>query len=227
MLAPDQLLIAGAQDLGIRLSPDRVGTFRLYRDEILRWSERMNLTALTTPTDIVREGFLDSLACLAMFPNGARSVLDVGSGAGFPAIPLAIVRDEMDFTLVEASRKKSTFLKHIVRTLDLKRVRVWHGRAQAFTGGPPAGAAYDVAFARAVAPLFEQASLVSSFLRTGGMFVAQLGADGPPARVQLSLKEIGYQLTGEFRVPSWCGGVGRRILSFRWVGRRGGDECFT
>ncbi len=224
---PDELLITGAQDLGIRLNPDQVAAFRLYREEILRWSERMNLTALTTSVEIIYDGFLDSLACLAVIPPGVRMAVDVGSGAGFPAIPIAIVHEGLNFTLVEASRKKATFLKHIVRLLDLRRVRVEHERVQRPAGALGTGVLYEVAFARAVAPLLEQAALVSSFLRSGGIFVAQTGAVGPPALLQKRLREIGYQPVDECRVPAWGGGVGRLILTFRWVGRLGGGECFT
>lgn len=226
-LAPDDLLIAGAQDLGIRLSPDQIGTFRLYREEILRWSERMNITALTTPAEIVHEGFLDSLACLALIPRSAVKALDVGSGAGFPAIPLAIVQDGLDFTLVEASRKKTTFLKHITRSLGLKHVRVWYGRAEDLAKGLLASDSYDIAFARAVAPLPGQANLVSPFLRPGGVFLAQVGAGGPSAGALKRLDEIGYRAAGEIQVPSWSGGLGRRILAFQWRGRRGTGKCFT
>src|SRR5574337_1716541 len=105
---PDDLLVMGALALGFDLTPGQVAAFRTYREEIARWSARTNLTALREPGDIVRAGFLDSLACLPLIPPGAKCALDVGSGAGFPALPLKIVRPDMSFTLVEASRKKAT-----------------------------------------------------------------------------------------------------------------------
>ncbi|MEI8188207.1 MAG: 16S rRNA (guanine(527)-N(7))-methyltransferase RsmG [candidate division NC10 bacterium] len=225
---PDDLLIVGAQELGIRLGTEQIGAFRLYLEEVLRWSERMNITALTTPDDIIREGFLDSLACLALIPNDARHILDVGSGAGFPALPLAIVRDDLDFTLVEASRKKVTFLKHIARSLGLRHVRVWYGRAEAMAGGLLAAEAYDVALARAVAPLPDQAALVLSFLRPGGVFLAQVGSGGAPEEALDRLAAAGYQAAGERRVPSWKGGgLGHQVLAYRRRRRPGTEECFT
>ena len=226
--APDNLLIDGTRQLGIRLSAEQIGAFRLYLEEVLRWSERMNITALTTPTDIIREGFLDSLACLALIPNDARRILDVGSGAGFPAIPLAIVRNDLDFTLVEASRKKVTFLKHIARSLGLRHVRVCYGRAEAMEGGLLAAEAYDVALARAVAPLPDQAALVCSFLRPGGVFLAQVGSGGVPEEVLDRLAAVGYQAAGERRVPPWTGGdLGHQVLAYRRRRRPGTEECFT
>ena len=226
--APDDLLIVGAQQLGIQLSTEQIGAFQLYLEEVLRWSERMNITALTTPTDIIQEGFLDSLACLALIPNDARHILDVGSGAGFPALPLAIVRDDLDFTLVEASRKKVTFLKHIARSLALRHVRIWYGRAEAVAGGLLAAEAYDVALARAVAPLPEQAALVFSFLRPGGVFLAQVGSGGAPKESLDRLAAVGYQAAGERRVPPWKGGgLGHQVLAYRRQRRPSTEECFT
>ena len=214
--ATDDLLIIGAQGLGFRLGTEQVGAFRLYLEEVLRWSERMNITALTTPAEIIQEGFLDSLACLALIPNDARRVLDVGSGAGFPALPLAIVRDDLDFTLVEASRKKVTFLKHIARSLGLRHIRVWYGRAEAMEGELLAAEAYDVALARAVAPLPDQAALVFSFLRPGGVFLAQVGSGGVTKEALDRMAAMGYQAAGECRVPPWKGGsLGRQVLAYR------------
>jgi 16S rRNA (guanine527-N7)-methyltransferase len=225
---PDDLLIVGAQQLGIRLSAEQIGAFRLYLAEVLRWSERMNITALTTPAEIIREGFLDSLACLALIPSDARQILDVGSGAGFPALPLAIVRSDLDFTLVEASRKKVTFLKHIARSLGLRHVHTWYGRAETAAGGVLAAEAFDVALARAVAPLPGQAALVRSFLRPGGIFLAQVGPNGVPEKALDRLAAAGYQAAGERRVPPWKGeGLGHLVLAYRLRRRPDTDECFT
>ena len=226
-LAPDDLLISGARELGIRLGPEQIGAFRLYREEILRWSERMNITALTTPADIVREGLLDSLACLSLIPNDAQHVLDVGSGAGFPAIPLAIFRHDLKFTLIEASRKKVTFLKHIVRSLGLRHVQVWYGRAEELAGGPVPIEAYDVALARAVAPLPDQAEMVFPFLRPGGVFLAQAGSGGAVEDALERLTAVGYEAAGEFQVPLRSGGPGHRVLAYRRRNRPDPGECFT
>jgi 16S rRNA (guanine527-N7)-methyltransferase len=220
-LASDDLLISGARKLGIRLGPEKIDAFRLYREEILRWSERINITALTTPGDIVQDGILDSLACLPLIPSGARLVLDVGSGAGFPAIPLAIVRDDLEFTLVEASRKKVTFLKHIARSLGIRHVHVWNGRVEELAGETLPSETYDVALARAVAPLPDQAALVFPFLRPGGIFLAQVGSGGAAEEAFDRLAAVGYESSGEFRVPLWGGSHGHRVLAYRRRNRPG------
>ncbi len=217
-LDPDQLLIAGAHDLGIRFSSEQIAAFRLYRQEILRWSERINLTALTTPADIVLEGFLDSLACLALMPNGPCNALDIGSGAGFPAIPLALVRDEIKFTLIEASRKKTTFLRHIVRSLNLRNVQILCGRVEVSGDASFGGEEFDLAFARAVAPLADQAVLVSPHLRSGGFFLAQVGATGITKDTLNRVRGMGYECAGAFQVPTWKKGSDRRIIAFQLRG---------
>jgi 16S rRNA (guanine527-N7)-methyltransferase len=174
-LDPDELVAAGAASLGLDLDAVALDRFRRYREELSRWSAQVNLTALRRPEDIVREGFLDSLACAAFIPPSAVRAVDVGSGAGFPAIPLAIVRPALAFTLVEATRKKATFLRHIARLLQLS-LTVVHARAEDLAGDPAHAGSYDVALARAVAPLPQQARLVRPLLRPGGVFLAQVGA---------------------------------------------------
>ncbi len=212
---PEDLLITGAKRLGVRLDSAQVEAFRRYLREILRWSGRINLTGLRRPEEIVREGFLDSLSCAALFPLDARRAVDVGPGAGFPSLPLKILRPQLALTLVEASRKKASFLRHMVRCLSLADVRVVQERAERFAKAAGEAGAYDLAFARAVAAPEEQARLVLPFLRPGGVFLAQVG------RVP-SLPEVGHWFAREvFEVadstspPREVASPGRRVLALR------------
>jgi 16S rRNA (guanine527-N7)-methyltransferase len=209
--SPDDLLIGGGLSFGLCLSPADVSAFRIYREEILRWSERMNLTALTTPAQIVQQGFLDSLVCGSLFPPGAQRILDVGSGAGFPAIPIAVIRPDLQFTLVEPTRKKVTFLKHIVRQLQLTHVYIRPGRLEEFLCDKAMRDTFDVALARAVAPLPESARKVHPFLRPQGVFLAQVGSS--TRRLICS----GFESVGETEVPPAFGKPGRRIVSLRKI----------
>lgn len=188
---PTDLLAAGAQALGLRLAPAHLHAFSIYLDELARWSTRMNLTALRTPAEVIREGFLDSLSCLPLLGQ-ARSVIDLGSGAGFPALPLAVLRPAVMFTLIEAIRKKATFLRHIARILELPHVRVLQTRAETLAGNATHQAAYDLAMARAIAPLPEQARLVRPFLGEEGVFVAQVTAGPPVDNALRALTESGW-----------------------------------
>lgn len=214
---PEDLLIAGARALGLRLTQGQVAAFRAYQEEIRRWSARVNLTALRDPEDVVRAGFLDSLACLPLIPLGARRALDIGSGAGFPALPLKLLRPGLAFTLVEASRKKATFLRHIVRTLRVTEVRVVQRRAESMAGDPQEAGSYDVALARAVAAPPEQGQLVRPFLRPGGLFLVQVGPGAPGPGELDRLVRLGFEPEQEFALPPALGRPGRRVLALRRV----------
>lgn len=201
--------------MGIPLGVDTIAAFRVYREDLIRWSQRMNLTALATAVQIVQQGFLDSLACAAFLPKAAGRIIDIGSGAGFPAVPLALVRREVEFSLVEPSRKKVTFLRHVIRQLNLGRVRVHPSRAEALLGEAGMLGAFDIGLARAVAPLPEIGRMVLPFLRPAGVFLAQTGpAELAQAAID-DLAECGLEVIDERTVPPEFGKPGRRILALR------------
>jgi len=175
----------------------------------------MNLTALATPVDIVQQGFLDSLTCAPLLPSSGGRVIDIGSGAGFPAIPLALVKPGLEFTLVEPSRKKVTFLRHVVRRLRLTLVRIRPNRIEALLGERAMLEAFDVALARAVAPLADVSRLVLPFLRPAGIFLAQTGTAEHIDEEVSRLASAGFEEIGERVVPAEFGKPGRRILTLR------------
>jgi 16S rRNA (guanine527-N7)-methyltransferase len=213
--SPDELLVAGARMLGICLSAEVVAAFRVYREELLRWSGRMNLTAFADPTQIVQDGFLDSLACAPLLPSSAQQILDVGTGAGFPAIPIALAKPGLEFTLVEASRKKLTFIRHLVRQLHLRSVRIVAGRVETLLREKALLATFDAAVARAVAPTGEVGRLVFPLLRSGGVFLAQVGSGEQVEEAVTYLLSCGFEMTGEVQVPAAFGKRGRRVLALR------------
>jgi 16S rRNA (guanine527-N7)-methyltransferase len=216
----DDLLVAGAKALGLHLGGSTVAAFQAYREDLIRWSQRMNLTALTTPAQIVQQGFLDSLACAPLLPPTAGRVIDIGSGAGFPSLPLALIRPDLEFTLVEPSRKKVSFLRHVTRKLSLTHVHVRPSRAEALSGEPEMHEAFDAALARAVAPLSEIGRMVLPFLRPAGIFLAQTGPAEHVHRTANDLKEIGLEVRDERPVPPEFGKPGRRILALRKASAR-------
>ena len=175
----------------------------------------MNLTALTSPAEIIQQGFLDSLACAPLLPAASERVIDVGSGAGFPAIPLAIVKPRAEFTLVEPSRKKVTFLRHVIRRLKLTTVRVRPARAEALQEENDMLEAFDVALARAVAPLPDVGRLVWPFLRPAGIFLAQTGSGAHIDHEVEHVRRAGFEIANEMVVPPEFGKPGRRVLALR------------
>lgn len=145
--------------------------FVLYRRELLDWNTRMNLTAITDPDEVLIKHFLDSLSLLLAFDRKQACVLDIGSGAGFPGIPLKIVCPQWQVTLLEATGKRVNFLRHLIATLQLDGIDVVQGRAEEIGRREPYRAAFDLVTARAVAGLATLLEYCAPFCRVGGMIV--------------------------------------------------------
>jgi len=175
-------LIRGTQELGISLSEEHLTQFEIYYRELVEWNQRFNLTAITDYEAVQVRHFLDSLSCmLALHGRLQRTtrVVDVGTGAGFPGIPLKIICPGISLTLVEATRKKVTFLEHLVERLGLQDVRVLHARAEELGRRPTHRERYDWALARAVAEMPTLAEYLLPLTRVGGSVLAQKGESAP------------------------------------------------
>src|SRR5579859_1553946 len=125
-----ELLKAGSASLGLTLTRRQLRQFADYQALLLDWNQRFNLTTITAPGAIQSRHFVDSLSALPLLPGRAATLIDVGSGPGFPGLPLAIVRPDLSVTLVEATGKKCRFLEAVVEQLRLPDVAVVHARAE-------------------------------------------------------------------------------------------------
>jgi 16S rRNA (guanine527-N7)-methyltransferase len=162
--------------LNRELSSRQLDAFAWYSSELREWNQRFNLTAIKDTAGIEIRHFLDSLTCyLAMNVKPGDTVVDVGTGAGFPGIPLKILCPKMELTLIEATRKKVEFCNHVVAGLGLENVEVVHGRAEDTARDGRYREAYDIALARAVAPLPVLVEYLLPFLKIGGRAIAQKG----------------------------------------------------
>ncbi len=194
-------LIRGAAELGISLSDHHLTAFATCHEALVTWNERFNLTAITDWEGVLIRHFLDSLSCLKAIHQrelsaGAR-VIDVGTGAGYPGIPLKIVCPGMRLTLVEATQKKVTFLEHLIGELGLTDVWAVHARAEELGQDPAYREQYDWALARAVAKMPTLVEYLLPLVRVGGATLSQKGQDAP-AEVQ----EAGHAISalgGEVR----------------------------
>ncbi len=179
-------LVAGVRELGVKLSDSHLEAFEVCYRELVDWNRRFNLTAITDWEGVLVRHFLDSLSCLKALPRaelaGGARVIDVGTGAGFPGLALKIVCPGMRLTLLEATRKKVTFLEHMVRVLELKDVEVVHGRAETLGNDALYREQYDWALARAVAEMPTLAEYLLPLVRVGGVALAQKG-EGAAAEV--------------------------------------------
>lgn len=167
-------LKAGAEKLGLELKPQALANFETYYRELTEWNRKMNLTSITNYDRVQVDHFLDALTVmLAWQPKSPEpQVIDVGTGAGIPGIPLKITIPQIRLTLLEATAKKARFLKHIADTLALARTEVVVGRAEDVAHQPDYRERFDLVLARGVARLATLAELTLPFCCTGGQVIA-------------------------------------------------------
>ncbi|MBI2845684.1 MAG: 16S rRNA (guanine(527)-N(7))-methyltransferase RsmG [Chloroflexi bacterium] len=176
-----KLLLQEAKRWGINLTPEQVESFRIYYQELLSWHERASLTTVTDPEGVQIQHFLDSLSCLLVLEpwlKGGARVIDIGTGAGFPGLPMKIVRPGISLVLLESTRKKVEFLQHLVGLLGLQGVETVWGRAEEAGHEPRFRASFDIALGRAVGPFPVLLEYALPFLKLGGVLVAQRGQAG-------------------------------------------------
>lgn len=172
------------RELGLLLSTSQQEAFAWYARELIAWNRRFNLTAIEDPEGIEIKHFLDSLSCLRVLgPKPSGRLADVGSGAGFPGIPLKIAAPDLAVTLIESHAKKAEFCRHVVQRLGLESVEVLNARAEGVGRSPDHRGVYDWAVARAVARLPIVIELLMPLLKVGGMGIAQKG-EAAPAEVE-------------------------------------------
>ena len=174
--------------------------FEIYLKELLAWNQKFNLTSITDPGEIRLKHFEDSLALLQILKLTDESVVDIGAGAGFPGIPLKIVCPDIKLTLIEATRKKAEFLKHLVARLTLKEVAVLWGRAEEIAKNKRE--AFDLAVSRAVAKLNILSEYCLPFVKIGGQFIAykeeKVGAEA--ASAQKAIERLGGKIKAIIKV---------------------------
>lgn len=171
----DELLRAGFAALGLPLDAAALARFQTYYTLLDERSKVMNLTAIHGETDVAQLHFLDSAALLTVEPLAGKSVIDVGTGAGFPGLPLAIARPDLDVVLMDSLQKRLNFLDAVVKELGLSNVRLCHARAEDGGRDPRWRETFDLAVARGVAALPVLAELLLPFVRVGGKAVCYKG----------------------------------------------------
>lgn len=187
----------------------------LYARLLVQWNERMNLTAITDPEGILRKHFVDSLTALPHLPAGPCRLIDVGTGAGFPGVPLAVVRGDLQLTLLDSLNKRLVFLEAVCRALGLE-ARCVHARAEEAGRQKAHREKYNVATARAVAALPALCEYCLPLVVPGGVFLAMKGPDGEREAQEAAsaIKVLGGKLSGidEWQLPPVEGEAAERKI---------------
>lgn len=181
------------KDQGIELSPKQIGQFKKYYDMLVEWNQKINLTAVTELKEVYLKHFYDSITPLfyADIADNA-SLCDVGAGAGFPSIPMKIIRPDLKVTIVDSLNKRINFLNELTAELGMDKIHLVHDRAETF-GQHQARHMFDVVTARAVAQLNVLAELCLPLVRTGGQFIVMKGKKAPE---ELKESEFALELLG-------------------------------
>ncbi|MCA9929402.1 MAG: 16S rRNA (guanine(527)-N(7))-methyltransferase RsmG [Anaerolineales bacterium] len=183
-----------AQRMGVVLNKEQIEQFKRYAALLLAWNEKLNLTAVRQLDQIYQRHFLDSLSCVSVLGQlDGRSLIDVGSGAGFPGLPLKIVFPQMRLTLVESVQKKARFLEVVAAELQLENVTIVAERVEQIGQQAAHREQYDWAVARAVAELRVLVEYLLPLCRVGGAMLAQKGpqAGAELAAAQQAISQLG------------------------------------
>jgi len=194
------------QEKGITLQPVQLEQFERYYQELVTWNEKMNLTGITEREQVYTKHFYDSISLAFHLDfSSIQSLADIGSGAGFPGIPLKICFPHIKLTIVDSLSKRISFLQHLCNELKLSDVQLIHGRAEDIARQPAHRDAYDLVTARAVARLSLLNEFCLPFAKKNGLFAAMKGSDPAEelAEAQYSLKELrgSYEKVESFSLP--------------------------
>lgn len=196
-----EIFTAGLRELGLSATEEQFCQFDQFTSLMLEWNEKINLTAITEPEEIMTKHYLDSLVPLVYqekYHLDLHKAFDLGTGAGFPGMPLKIMRPEAFFTLADSLNKRVNYLQTVIGELGLKNVEAIHGRAEELGQDRSYREQYSVVFSRAVAAAGVLAEYCLPFVKVGGHFVA---LKGPEIEEELNagkkaIRELGGRIIG-------------------------------
>jgi len=192
----EELLINSAKRFNVDIDRDMSKKFMMYKDLILDWNNRVNLTAIVDEREIILKHFIDSISIIENFDNDAKSIVDIGTGAGFPGIPIKIVKPDYDITLLDSLNKRVKFLDAVTEDLGLTKIQSIHTRAEDAARDDFLREEFDIATSRAVANMSILCEYALPFVKVGGEFLA---FKGPEVEEEIksankAIKELGGEL---------------------------------
>lgn len=171
-----QDLNAKSKKINISLTKKQIEQFYTYMQLLLEWNEKINLTAITDKKEIILKHFIDSISIIS-YLNEANKILDIGTGAGFPGIPLKILEENKEFVLLDSLNKRIIFLNEIINKLELNKIQAVHGRAEEFIKQKNERESYDIVTSRAVARLNILLEYMLPFVKVGGKCICMKSSE--------------------------------------------------
>ncbi|MCR5148756.1 MAG: 16S rRNA (guanine(527)-N(7))-methyltransferase RsmG [Eubacterium sp.] len=168
----NDLLKKSLDNLSINCSNEIIDQFDHYYDLLIDWNKKINLTAITEYDDVISKHFIDSILVSSFVDLNGKKIIDIGTGAGFPGIPIKILFPETELVLLDSLNKRVRFLEEVINKLSLKNVRIIHGRAEDLAHNKELRASFDIALSRAVANLSTLSEYCIPFIKKGGLFVS-------------------------------------------------------
>ncbi|MBW9173249.1 16S rRNA (guanine(527)-N(7))-methyltransferase RsmG [Clostridium estertheticum] len=188
------ILNEASDNVGLKFDQDKYDQFMLYKDLIKEWNEKINLTAIKEDEAIVQKHFIDSMKVFKFDQlKNAKNVIDIGTGGGFPGIPMKIIKPEVNIVLLDSLNKRIIFLNEVINRLDLKNIKAIHGRAEDFAQEKQYREKFDVAVSRAVANLTVLSEYCIPYVKVGGYFVAM---KGPAVEEEIKLSKNAIKMLG-------------------------------
>lgn len=197
-------LMEKAKAINIEMNNEQAEKFYKYMKLLIEWNEKINLTAITEENEIILKHFIDSLTVLK-YINQTDRIIDVGTGAGFPGIPIAIMMPNTKITLLDSLNKRINFLNDVIKELDLKNIETIHSRSEDCEKDISKRENYDIAIARAVANLTTLSEYLLPFVKIGGKMICMKGSEVEEElkNADFAIKELGGEITlkDEFCLP--------------------------
>ena len=203
-------------ELKIRFSVEQLEQFFVYMNLLIEWNEKMNLTAIIAPEEIVLKHFIDSITILNKLEDNAK-IVDVGTGAGFPGIPLSIMNPTLKITLVDSLNKRLIFLQEVVNKLNLKNIEIVHARAEEFGQNKKYRESFDFATSRAVANLSTLSEYLIPLVKVNGKVISMKAAEAQDeindAKKAIEILGGKIEKIDEFNLPQ--SDIGRTVITIK------------